>query len=115
MRVFWLAKAKLRRVYDESTESAEEIQRAGVPSLRLEAIDFGKRIHTEKLVEADESAPRPNAVFDNSGNFLIYPTILGIKVIPFWVYTTVLYVQIGSILFSQANLEALSENEWDSL
>lgn len=80
VRVFWLGKAKLRRVYDESTEAAEELQRSENVALRLEAIDFGKRMATEKSLNADSSAPHPNAVFDSSGNFLIYPTLLGIKV-----------------------------------
>ena len=80
MRVFWLAKAKLRRVYDESSEAAEELQRAEGGLLKLEAIDFGKRMATERTLSSDETAPQPNAVFDSSGNFLIYPTMLGIKV-----------------------------------
>ena len=80
MRVFWLAKAKLRRVYDESSEAAEELQRAEGGLLKLEAIDFGKRMATERTLSSDETAPPPNAVFDSSGNFLIYPTMLGIKV-----------------------------------
>lgn len=34
----------------------------------------------EKEIEKTESAPLPNAVFDESANFLIYATLLGIKV-----------------------------------
>jgi hypothetical protein len=34
----------------------------------------------EKEIEKTETAPQPNAVFDESSNFLIYPTLLGIKV-----------------------------------
>jgi len=34
----------------------------------------------EKEIEKTESAPQPNAVFDDSSNFLIYATLLGIKV-----------------------------------
>jgi hypothetical protein len=30
---------------------------------------------------AEPGAPRPNAVFDESGNFLVYPTLTGIKVV----------------------------------
>lgn len=47
---------------------------------RLEAIDFGRRMAVEKELEKTESAPQPNAVFDESSNFLIYATLLGIKV-----------------------------------
>lgn len=34
----------------------------------------------EKEIEKTESAPQPNAVFDESSNFIIYATLLGIKV-----------------------------------
>lgn len=34
----------------------------------------------EKEFEKTENAPQPNAVFDESSNFLIYATLLGIKV-----------------------------------
>lgn len=47
---------------------------------QLEAIDFGRRMAVEKEIEKTETAPQPNAVFDESSNFLIYPTLLGIKV-----------------------------------
>jgi hypothetical protein len=47
---------------------------------KLEPIDFGRRVAVEKELLADPEAPFPNAVFDDSGNFLIYSTLLGIKV-----------------------------------
>lgn len=47
---------------------------------RLEAIDFGRRMAVEKEIEKTETAPQPNAVFDESSNFLIYSSLLGIKV-----------------------------------
>lgn len=34
----------------------------------------------EKEIEKTENVPQPNAVFDESSNFLIYATLLGIKV-----------------------------------
>ena len=34
----------------------------------------------EKELEKTENVPQPNAVFDESSNFLIYATLLGIKV-----------------------------------
>ena len=80
VRVFWFAKGKLRRIYDESLEAAEELQRGDAGAYRLEAIDFGRRVSIEKDIQGNEDAPAPNAVFDESGNFIIYPTLLGIKV-----------------------------------
>ncbi|XP_006279395.2 peptidyl-prolyl cis-trans isomerase CYP71 [Capsella rubella] len=81
IRVFWFITGKLRRVYDESLEVAQDLQRSDAPLYRLEAIDFGRRMAVEKDLEKTESAPQPNAVFDESSNFLIYATLLGIKVI----------------------------------
>lgn len=48
---------------------------------KVDAIDFGRRVAVEKELFADGEAPAPNAVFDLSGNFLLYPTLLGIKVL----------------------------------
>lgn len=81
IRVFWFRTGKLRRVYDESLEVAQDLQRSDAPLYRLEAIDFGRRMAVEKEIEKTETAPQPNAVFDESSNFLIYATLLGIKVI----------------------------------
>ncbi|XP_028808292.1 peptidyl-prolyl cis-trans isomerase CYP71 [Neltuma alba] len=81
IRVFWFRTGKLRRVYDESLEVAQDLQRSDSPLYRLEAIDFGRRMAVEKEIEKTESAPHPNAVFDESSNFLIYATLLGIKII----------------------------------
>nr|XP_027083935.1 peptidyl-prolyl cis-trans isomerase CYP71-like [Coffea arabica] len=81
IRVFWFRTGKLRRVYDESLEVAQDLQRSDVPLYRLEAIDFGRRMAVEKEFEKTENAPQPNAVFDESSNFLIYATLLGIKII----------------------------------
>ncbi|KAJ1401785.1 WD40/YVTN repeat-like-containing domain superfamily, partial [Sesbania bispinosa] len=81
IRVFWFRTGKLRRVYDESLEVAQDLQRSDAPLYRLEAIDFGRRMAVEKEIEKTESAPPPNAVFDESSNFLIYATLLGIKII----------------------------------
>lgn len=109
IRVFWYRTGKLRRVYDESLEViiiypsiiiikrtlsiaypcivktsvdqvAQDLQRSDAPLYRLEAIDFGRRMAVEKEFEKTENAPQPNALFDESSNFLIYATLLGIKV-----------------------------------
>jgi hypothetical protein len=80
VRVFWFAKGKLRRIYDESLDAAEELQRGDSGAYRLEAIDFGRRVSIEKDIQGNEDAPSPNAIFDDSGNFIIYATLLGIKV-----------------------------------
>ncbi|XP_030522559.1 peptidyl-prolyl cis-trans isomerase CYP71 isoform X1 [Rhodamnia argentea] len=81
IRVFWFKSGKLRRVYDESLEVAQDLQRSNVPLYQLEAIDFGRRMAVEKEIEKTENVPQPNAVFDESSNFILYATLLGIKVV----------------------------------
>ncbi|XP_057481002.1 LOW QUALITY PROTEIN: peptidyl-prolyl cis-trans isomerase CYP71-like [Actinidia eriantha] len=81
IRVFWFRTGKLRRVYDESLEVAQDLQRSDVPLYRLDAIDFGRRMAVEKEIEKTENAPQPNAIFDESSNFLIYATLLGVKIV----------------------------------
>ncbi|XP_071723105.1 peptidyl-prolyl cis-trans isomerase CYP71-like [Rutidosis leptorrhynchoides] len=81
VRVFWFRTGKLRRVYDETLQVAQDLQRSDAPLYRLEAIDFGRRMAVEKEIEKTEGVPQPNAIFDESSNFLIYATLLGIKII----------------------------------
>ena len=47
----------------------------------MDSIDFGRRIAVEKELSSDVEAPRPNVLFDSSGHFLFYYTLLGIKVV----------------------------------
>ena len=58
---------------------AQDLQRSDVPLYHLDAIDFGRRMAVEKEIEKTENVPQPNAVFDESCNFIIYATLLGIK------------------------------------
>lgn len=59
---------------------AQDLQRSDAPLYRLDAIDFGRRMAVEKEIEKTDNVPLPNAVFDESSNFLLYTTLLGIKV-----------------------------------
>ena len=78
--MFRFQSGKLRRTYDESLTAANELQRGESELYNLEPIDFGRRMAGEKDLMADPEAPQPNAIFDESGNFIIYATLLGIKV-----------------------------------
>lgn len=81
LRVFRFATGKLRRTYDESLTVFEDAHADG--SLRLDAIDFGRRAAVEReLTSAVASgAAVSSCVFDESGHFLLYPTLLGVKVV----------------------------------
>ncbi|KAK9833523.1 hypothetical protein WJX81_001231 [Elliptochloris bilobata] len=81
VRVFRFLTGKLRCAIDESAEAAAELQRGDAPAFRLDAIDFGRRLAAERELAGDPAAPATNAVFDDSGNFLLYATLLGIKVV----------------------------------
>jgi peptidylprolyl isomerase domain and WD repeat-containing protein 1 len=48
---------------------------------RLDPIDFGKRMAVERELDKDANSVPANAIFDESGDFLIYPTALGIKIV----------------------------------
>ncbi|KAK9860429.1 hypothetical protein WJX84_003294 [Apatococcus fuscideae] len=79
VRVFAVRTGKLTRIYDESLEAANELQRGDTEMFKLEPIDFGRRMAQERELQAADPALPTNAAFDESGNFLIYPTLLGIK------------------------------------
>ena len=44
-------------------------------------MEFGRRIAAERELEKHGSLRHENTIFDESGNFLLYPTLLGIKVV----------------------------------
>ena len=82
VRVFRWKTGKLMKDIDESLEGAEDIQRSGNEKYALEDIDFGRRLAVEReMSKSLDHYAWPNAIFDESGNFLIYSTHLGIKVV----------------------------------
>jgi hypothetical protein len=70
----------------------------------------------EKEIEKTESAPQPNAVFDDSSNFLIYATLLGIKV-SFFALNWVAIISLPSVIciFSTVNFFSLLANAMQPL
>ncbi|CAG9462896.1 unnamed protein product [Pedinophyceae sp. YPF-701] len=86
VRVFQYDTGKLKRAYDESLQAAQDVQQSGAETFHLEDMDFGRRAAVEKELTARQAAgwkeaPLGNAVFDESGHFVIYATLLGIKVV----------------------------------
>jgi peptidylprolyl isomerase domain and WD repeat-containing protein 1 len=76
--VFNFATGKLHRKYDETAKTCQQLQRSGVALYHLDDIDFGRRMALEKELDAPD-APAQSLVFDDSGNFVLYPTLFGIK------------------------------------
>ncbi|KAK9237251.1 hypothetical protein V1525DRAFT_404663 [Lipomyces kononenkoae] len=82
VRIFDYHSGKLHRKYDESIAVANEMHQSGKSLRSLDDIEFGRRIAVERELDRDEvSQQAMNAVFDESGNFLLYATYLGIKAV----------------------------------
>lgn len=81
IRIFDFATAKLHRTYDESLQVIEEMQQAGTALQKLEPVEFGRRLAIEREVESASHRDKANVIFDESGHFIIYGSIAGIKVL----------------------------------
>ncbi|KAJ6559163.1 hypothetical protein DFH09DRAFT_1036533 [Mycena vulgaris] len=86
IRVFSFLGGKLTRKYDESLQAIQEMQQAGTALYKVEDMEFGRRLATERELEMpgpDGHIPGrwSNAIWDESGAFILYPSLLGIKVV----------------------------------
>ncbi|KAK9897692.1 hypothetical protein P389DRAFT_60626 [Cystobasidium minutum MCA 4210] len=96
IRIFSFLSGKLHRKYDETLSAIQELQQAGtthatedsssahhVISMKLDEMEFGRRLAVEReLAERSvDSARRENAAWDETGNFILYPSLVGIKVV----------------------------------
>ncbi|KAI0769008.1 peptidyl-prolyl cis-trans isomerase [Trametes elegans] len=84
IRIFSFLSGKMTRRYDESLAAIQEMQQAGTAIYKVEDMEFGRRLAVERELELpgpDDRIPGMwiNAVWDESGSFVIYPTLLGIK------------------------------------
>lgn len=81
IRIFEFGPAKLYRTYDESLQAMEEMQQAGTSSYQLDNVEFGRRMAQEREVESQMMRNKSNIIFDESSNFIIYGSMVGIKVL----------------------------------
>jgi peptidylprolyl isomerase domain and WD repeat-containing protein 1 len=80
IRIFNFLTGKLYRAYDESMSAVQAMQQAGTAIYKLDDMEFGRRLAVERELEKDSKAGATmNVVWDESGNFLLYPSMLGIK------------------------------------
>ena len=84
IRIFNFLSGKLTRRYDESLAAIQEMQQAGTAVFKVEDMEFGRRLAAEREIELpgpDGRVPGMliNAIWDESGAFVLYPTLLGIK------------------------------------
>lgn len=84
VRVFDFRTGKLYRSYDESLATLQDMQETGTSTLQLEKHEFNRRLAMEKeadVVSSSKSYGGGRPIFDESGHFIIYPSLGGIKVI----------------------------------
>jgi peptidylprolyl isomerase domain and WD repeat-containing protein 1 len=73
---------KMVRAYDESLEMFTAAQSdPNMTDLHLERFDFGRRIAIEKELKKSPFAMYSNAIFDESSNFIVFPTLVGVKIV----------------------------------
>lgn len=75
IRIFKFKSGKLVRTYDETLERIEATQNE--QSL-MSRVDFARKMTIERSVES--SLQHENAIFDQTGNFVLFPSMLGVKV-----------------------------------
>lgn len=78
IRVFTFLAGKLIRVFDETLARYSEMQHSGkaIPNM-----EFGRRMANERDLEKSDSLAHANIAFDYSGHFVIYSTMIGIKMV----------------------------------
>ncbi|KAI9772305.1 MAG: hypothetical protein M1840_001054 [Geoglossum simile] len=81
IRIFDFSTAKLYRTYDESIVTITEMQQAGTALQKLEDVEFGRRLAIERELESPALRNKIDIIFDESSHFILYGSILGIKVI----------------------------------
>ncbi|KAL8695257.1 MAG: hypothetical protein Q9224_003429, partial [Gallowayella concinna] len=81
VRVFDFASGKLLRSYDESIATITDMQQAGTSLQKLEDVEFGRRLAVERELENPALQNKINVTFDESSKFIMYGSILGVKVI----------------------------------
>ncbi|CAG0891986.1 unnamed protein product [Darwinula stevensoni] len=78
IRIFRFLSGKLTKVLDESLQHFTELQGT---KQQLPNMEFGRRMATERDLEKSDAIRFGNLLYDESGNFLLYATMLGVKVI----------------------------------
>jgi len=82
LRVFRYSTMKMVRAYDESLEMFTAAQSdPNMAELHLDRFDFGRRVAVEKEMRKSPSLFYQSACFDDSSNFLVYPAMIGVKVV----------------------------------
>lgn len=76
--IFKFSTGKLTRVFDESLSNVYDLQQK---KQIIPHMEFGRRMAMEKELEKAGMLKSSNLIFDESSNFLLYPTVIGVKVV----------------------------------
>lgn len=89
LTTFHFLSGRLHRAYDESLEATQEMQQAGTAGVKLDSMEFGRRLAIERDLERSAlegvltgvigSVGVGTPAWDEGGAFVLYPTLLGIK------------------------------------
>lgn len=91
VRIFNYKTGKIWKTYNESPAVATEMQQDGTGLVQLENMEFGRRLALEREISNAKGGQAFTSnmskikifnclAFDETGQFLIYPTFLGIKI-----------------------------------
>lgn len=78
IRIFTTLTGRVNLVLDETLPRFTELQQA---HQQLPNMEFGRRMAVERDLEKSESSHFANIQYDNSGHFILYATLLGIKLV----------------------------------
>ncbi|KAI5294563.1 hypothetical protein KEM52_003716 [Ascosphaera acerosa] len=81
VRIFDFPTGKLLRTYDESLPTLTEMHQSGAEPSKLEEVEFGRRMAVERSLDAPGTAAKCSVIFDESGHFVLYGSLHGIKCI----------------------------------
>ncbi|KAL8448550.1 hypothetical protein Emed_003730 [Eimeria media] len=82
LRVFSVFKGKLSRVYLETLQFYEMAQKdPQCAQLHHDPLDFEQRVALEKELSRSPLRQRQTLTFDASSSFLLYPVLLGVKIL----------------------------------
>ncbi|KAJ2001402.1 Peptidyl-prolyl cis-trans isomerase cyp15 [Coemansia thaxteri] len=82
IRVFSVSTGKLYRVYNESIGAISKIQHNSEGGeFKLEDMEFGRRLAVENELLKSPAGKRTNAIFDESATFLMFASLVGVKVV----------------------------------
>lgn len=78
VRLFKFSAGKIIRVFDESLAHVQSLQ---AEKQFMPNIEFSRRLALENEIESSGNLSLERMTFDKSGYFILYPTIIGVKIV----------------------------------